>query len=360
MDFYTLLGITRAASSIEVERAYRRLQRRYHPGVNPGDRVAENLYRQIQEAFDVLGDVERRRQYDNGTSDAAPSGQPAAVAFEGFDFSAPAEGNLAATFSELFADVFHNAAREATTPTKGGDISLLVDVPFVDAMRGCQVPVSLTRLERCPTCAGAGALRRSMALCAGCRGEGARRWARGHMVFTKPCELCEGTGQTAAEPCRPCRGAGVMPRTEVVTVDVPAGIDSGARIVVPGRGHRGALNGPAGDLYVTVHVGQHPHFRRVGSDLHLTVPISVTEAAFGGTIEVPSLEGPLEVVLPVGGSSGSQVVIDGKGVTGPAGRGSLVLTLQISLPASLDERSRALLDEFGRLNRADVRRQLFT
>lgn len=359
MDFYALLGVTRAASPSEVERAYRRLQRRYHPGVNPGDRVAEALYRQIQEAFDVLGDVERRRQYDSGAA-GVPAASDAAVAFEGFDFSSAANGSMAATFSELFADVFHQAAREATTPTRGEDVVLGIDVPFLDAMRGCEVPVSLTRLERCPSCGGAGRQQRHVSVCQACRGQGTQRWTRGHMVFSKPCEVCEGTGQSASEVCRPCLGSGVGPRTTVVTVSVPAGVEDGARVVVPGHGHRGARGGPTGDLYVTVVVGSHPHFTRRGRDLHMTVPITVDEAALGGTIEVPSLQGALQVDLPEGCGADHVVTVPGHGVPVAGAPGDLVLTLKLTLPEVLDERSRDLLAEFGRRNGADVRRSLFS
>jgi molecular chaperone DnaJ len=360
MDLYAVLGVTRAASRPELERAYRRLQRRYHPGVNPGDRVAETMYRQIQEAFDILGDVERRRQYDSGQSPASGGSQPV-VAFEGFDFSAPAEGPLAATFAELFSDVFQQAAREATTPSEGGDLSLSLHVPFAEAMRGCRVPLSVTRRERCAACSGAGRLGRAPTLCAGCRGEGVRRWARGHMVFTKPCEVCEGTGQTSTEVCRYCRGDGAAPRTEVISVVVPAGIESGSQLTVPGHGHAGARSGSTGDLLVTILVGEHRAFRRAGRDLHLAVPVTVAEAVLGAEIEVPTLGAPVRVAVPAGSSSGRQIRLPGLGIPASAlgPTGDLVLTLSITLPSALDAESVELIREFGRRNVADVRQELF-
>ena len=360
MDFYSLLGVTRTASLADVERAYRRLARRYHPGLNPGDRVAEQTYERIQEAYRTLGDADRRRAYDRGAFASGEDAAPVSVSFEGFDFSTPAEGPLAATFSELFSEVFQQAAREATTPSRGADLALTLHAPFADAMRGCDVPVSVTRHERCVGCGGRGHVRRATGQCPACEGHGSRRWARGHMVFTKPCELCHGEGQAASETCRLCRGVGVMPRTEVVTIHIPPGIESGARLVVPGHGHAGSLGGPSGDLYVTVEVGEHPIFRRVGPDVHLSLPVAVHEAALGAVIMVPTLDGAVRVRVPVGAASGQQIILRGHGgLRGPDERGDLVATLQIVLPSSLDERSRELLLEFGRLNGDDVRRHYF-
>jgi molecular chaperone DnaJ len=359
VDLYALLGVTRTASAVEVERAYRRLTRRYHPGVNPGDRVAERLYQQVQEAYLVLGDAERRREYDRGSAPAADEAPP--VAFDGFDFSVAVDGPLAATFSELFSDVFQQAAREATTPSRGLDVPVTLHLPFEDAVRGTQVPLSVTRHERCAGCRGRGFLARSVGVCAVCAGDGVRKWARGHMVFSKTCEACGGNGQSVRDACVACHGAGVTPRTEVVTIDIPPGLESGSRVAVPGRGHAGALGGPAGDLYVTVEVGTHRYLTRRGADLHLMLPVAIHEAAFGAVVTVPGLDGPVRVRIPAGTRSGATVVVRGRGgvKTGVAERGDLVVTVQIALPTKLDARSRELLREFGQINTGDVRQGLF-
>lgn len=359
MDLYTLLGVTRTASAAEVERAYRRLARRYHPGVNPGDRVAERLFQQVQEAYLVLGDAGRRREYDRGSAPATDQAPP--LAFEGFDFSSAADGPLAATFSELFSDVFQQAARAATTPSGGLDVSVTLHLPFEDAVRGCQVPLSVTRHERCGGCRGRGFLARNVAACPVCAGEGMRKWARGHMVFSKTCEACGGNGQSVRDVCAACHGAGVAPRTEVVTIDVPPGLESGSRVAVPGRGHAGALGGPSGDLYVTVEVGTHRYFTRQGADLRLTLPVAIHEAAFGAVVTVPGLDGPVRVRVPAGTRSGASLVVRGCGGVKPGmeERGDMVVTVQIALPATLDARSRTLLREFGRINTGDVRHGLF-
>lgn len=361
MDLYSLLGLNRAASADEIERAYRRLARRYHPGVNPGDRVAEEMYRQIQHAYAVLADLERRREYDRGATRAHVPVE-AAVSFEGFDFSAPAEGPLAATFAELFAGVFHQAAREATTPSRGGDLEVTLDLSFIDAVSGGHFPLSVLRQERCQACGGDGRVPRAAMACPPCGGQGARRFARGHMVFTTPCERCAGSGRLTTQPCRACAGVGLQSRSEVVTIALPPGIERGARVAVPGRGHAGARGGPSGDLYVTVDVGEHPFLRRVGRDLHLTLPLAVHEAALGARVDVPALNGPVRLRIPPGTSSGRRLRVQGHGVPSANGEepGDLIVETQIVLPPIRDERSRELLKEFGRLNEVDVRRELFT
>ena len=360
MDLYSLLGVTRAASAGEIERAYRRLARRYHPGINPGDRVAEEMFRQIQRAYDILADLEQRRDYDRGATPPPAQVVEASVSFEGFDFSAPAEGPLAATFAELFADVFQDAAREAVTPTRGAAVNATLRLSFADAVRGGQFPISVVRQERCGACGGAGRVARPVASCPACAGSGQRRWARGHMVFTKPCEACDGRGQVTSQPCRTCAATGIAPRSEVVTLNVPPGIEDGARVAVPGRGQAGARGGPAGDLYVTIDVAPHPFFRRDGRNLCLTLPVAAHEAALGARVDVPTLDGAVKLKIPPNTSSGARLIVRGQGVPAAAGEpGDLIVDVQIVLPPVKDERSRELLREFSRLNDVDVRRHLF-
>ncbi|MEO7190636.1 MAG: DnaJ C-terminal domain-containing protein [Vicinamibacterales bacterium] len=363
MNFYSLLGLPETASEADIERAYRRLARRYHPGVNPGDRLAEQMYQQIQAAYRVLADAERRRAYDRGTRVAPEAPVQASVAFEGFDFSTPAEGPLAATFSELFADVFRHAAGTVNAPARGADLELAIRISFLDAICGSDVPISITRQDRCVSCRGQGHVARHEAACPVCQGEGMRRWARGHMVFSRACDVCAGQGRLASTPCRVCRGTGTGVRHEVVTLHIPSGTDSNARLAVPGRGHAGPLGGGPGDLYVTVDVAPHPHFRREGRDVVVTVPLLVHEAALGAAIEVPTLNGWALMQIPAGTGSGQRFRLRDHrlGVEAEASRAvaDLVVETEIVLPPQLDDRSRELLEEFGRLNHEDVRRQRF-
>jgi len=360
MDLYALLGVSREASANEVDRAYRRLARRYHPGVNPGDRMAAELYRQVQHAFEVLGDEARRRDYDSGGHPPPVASVAVSVALEGFDFSAPAAGAEAATFSELFADVFEDAAREATTPSRGADVNLTLRLSFKDAVLGGSFPISVVRQDRCPSCAGDGRVPQPPVVCPACGGHGAKRWARGSMVFGRTCDRCEGSGRLSARACRPCAGVGLQARSEVVTVIVPAGLDAGDRLAVSGRGHAGARGGPSGDLYVAIDVEPHKYFTRQGRDLHLALPVAVHEAGLGAKIDVPTLEDPVRVKIPAGTPSGWTTRVRGRGVPAPAGAppeaaGDLVVTVQIVLPPVRDERSRELLREFAELNNQSVR-----
>jgi len=362
MDLYSLLGVARTASAGEIERAYRRLARRYHPGINPGDRVAEQMYERIGHAFEVLSDPERRRQYDRAGHSESPA-EDASVCFEGFDFSAQAEGPVAATFSELFADVFRQAARQATSPSRGVAVETTLQLSFEQAVRGGNYPLSIVRQDRCAGCGGDGRVARAPVVCPTCGGRGASRWVRGHMVFTRSCDSCGGGGRLLTEACAVCGGAGVQARSEVVTVTVPPGIESGARIAIPGRGHASSRGGRPGDLYVTVAVADHPFFRRVGRDLHLTLPVAIHEAVLGARVEVPTLDGPVRLRIPPGTPSGQRLRLRGRGVPPVPGveaeAGDLIVEMQVVLPAIRDERSRELLREFGRLNDTDVRAGLF-
>jgi molecular chaperone DnaJ len=364
MDLYSVLGVSRTATSAEIDRAFRRLARRYHPGVNPGDRVSEAMYAQIAEAHAVLMDAARRREYDRGTTNGGAVLE-SSITFEGFDFTAAAEGPRAATFSELFSDVFRQAAEEAAAPSRGADLEQDIQISFRDAARGAEMALSVTRQERCAACRGHGHVTRPPVMCPSCGGAGSRRWARGHLVFTKDCEPCAGRGRIEVDRCRACGGVGTTGRTEVVSLTIPAGIEDGDRIAVPGRGHAGARGGPAGDLYVTVRVAPHAFWRRQGRDLFLTVPVAVHEAALGARIEVPTLDGRTRLRIPPGTASGQRLRLKGQGIGAPGGTraadaGDLVIEIQIVLPASLDAASRALLEEFGRRNTEDVRRHLFT
>jgi molecular chaperone DnaJ len=365
MDLYSVLGVPRSASPDEIERAYRRLARRYHPGVNPGDRVAEERFRQVDVAYRVLADVDRRRDYDQ--RGAMPGGfaeVQAALSFEGFDFSAPAEGPGAATFSELFADVFQDAARRVVAPDRGGSLEVTLQLSFKEALLGGEFPLSIVRQERCASCRGDGLVARPAVPCPECRGEGNRRWARGHMVFTRNCERCGATGYLTSQSCRICGGMGVQPRSEVVTFPVPPGAESGMRLAVPGRGHAAPRGGQAGDLYVTIDVANHPFFTRVGRDVVLILPVAVHEAALGARVDVPMPDDePVRLRIPPGTPSGRRLRIQGRGVPSPdrdpAQAGDLLVDVQIVLPPVRDERSKELLREFGRLNPGDVRRHLF-
>jgi molecular chaperone DnaJ len=349
MDLYTLLGLAPGASSADVKRAYRRLARRYHPDINPGDRAAETLYRRICDAYETLVDPERRRAYDA----AEPrTGETVATSFEftGFDFSSAAHGAQAATFSELFADVLQPVMSPDTgRPEPGADLHATITLTFEDAMRGVERQVLVTRQDVCGACNGAGHVRTPEGRCIPCHGTGKVRWARGHMVFTKSCAACHGTGRQRTQRCAVCTGHGRHVRSDAVTVKLPAGIEDGARLRLPDRGHAGRHGGRNGDLYVSVHVQPHAIFRRDGDDLHVIVPVGVHEAVLGSRIEVPSLEGLVRLRIPPGTPAGQRLRIAERGAPGANGRGDLIVELRVVLPQVLNDEGKALIREVGKL-----------
>ena len=360
MDYYQLLGVEPGASPAEIKRAYRRLARRYHPGINPGDRAAEALFRRISEAYETLVDPERRRQYDTLGGRTMPQSEAATFEFSGFDFSAAAHGPHAATFTELFADVLHPVVSQDTgRPEVGADLHATLTVTFEESLRGVERQVVVTRHVQCAGCGGAGQVRTPEGRCTHCHATGKLRWARGHMVFSKACAACGGTGRQRHQRCDVCVGHGRVVRSDAVPVHLPPGVADGARLRVPEKGHAGRHSGRTGDLYITVHVQPHPVFRRDRDDLFVSVPVAVHEAVLGSRLEIPTFDGPLKLRVPPGTQGGHRFRLSGRGVPGPTGtRGDLVVEVRLVLPSIVDERSKELMREFGRINDEDVRREL--
>jgi molecular chaperone DnaJ len=361
MDYYAILGLVRGASDAEIKRAYRRLARQYHPGINPGDHAAEAMFRTISEAYATLADPARRSQYDQAGPRAVPSSSEGSTfEFAGFDFSIAAHGSQAATFTELFADLLHpGLMADRPRPEIGADLHASVTIAFLDAMRGGERQVIVTRQVACEPCAGTGQVVTPEGRCVHCQATGKVRWARGHMVFSKTCAACGGTGKQRSQRCAVCGGHGRGVRTEAIPVALPAGVDDGVRLRVPEKGHAGRYGGRTGDLYVTVHVQPHPAFRREGDGLVISVPVAVHEAVLGARIEVPSLEGAAKVRIPPGTQAGQRFRLSERGVPTPAGgRGDLIVEVRLVLPSMVDERSKELMREFGRLNAEDVRKGL--
>jgi molecular chaperone DnaJ len=349
MDLYALLGLAPGASSSDIKRAYRRLSRRYHPDINPGDRAAEALYRKISEAYETLVDPDRRRTYDEGG--ARPESAGATFEFTGFDFSAGAHGPAAATFTELFAEVLHpTGTADNGRQEPGADIHAALTVSFEDSMRGGERQVVVTRQDVCAACRGTGSIRTPEGRCAPCHGTGKVRWARGHMVFTKSCAACKGTGRQRSERCAVCAGQGRHVRTDAVPVLLPPGVAEAARLRIAERGHAGRHGGRNGDLYVTVHVQPHPIFKRQGDDLCQVLAIGVHEAVLGARVDVPSLEGPVRLRIPPGTQAGQRFRLRERGApTAAGGRGDLLVEVRIVLPHVVDERGKELMREFGKL-----------
>jgi molecular chaperone DnaJ len=361
MDLYDVLGLTRGVSAGEIKRAYRRMARRFHPDINPGDRAAERRFRQIQLAYETLGEEGRRRRYDETGAIDRPA--PSSFGFEGFDFSVEVTSSHgASTFGDLFGDILRQAAAPAAVldAGRGTDLHATVEVTFLEAVHGVERQVTVTRFVACRACAGVGAVRTAETSCLPCGGTGAIRSTRGHMVFAKPCASCGGTGQQQRAACRTCGGRGLESRVESVPVAVPPGVTAGMELRLAGKGHAGPCQGPAGDLYVRVDVAPHPLFRREGDDVHVTIPLGVHEAALGTRIEIPTPHGPARLRVPPGTQSGHRFRLRDRGAPSPRTgvRGDLIAEVRIVLPEILDERSKDLLREFGRINHEDVRKDL--
>lgn len=360
MDFYVILGVKRDATQQEIRRAYRRLARRFHPDINPGDATAQQRYQLIVEAYDTLTDPSRRRHYDAGGSAAPPS--ESTFAFEGFDFDRHAEGDRASTFGDLFADVLSRAAGATgeRTPENGADLYGDVELSFDESLHGARRLLTVTRLEACARCRGVGRVAAADGACPTCGGEGRVRGSRGHMVFSRPCPTCQGAGQQRERVCQGCGGEGVHPVTEVVEVAVPAGVETGATLRVPMKGNAGRRGGRHGDLWVAVRVEAHALFRREGLDLHLDVPVAIYEAALGAKIDVPTPEGWCRVRIPPGTQSGQRLRVRDRGIQSSESgrRGDLIVQVRLVLPPLVDERAREVMRELARLHPENVRQHL--
>lgn len=360
MDLYIVLGVDRGAPSGDIKKAYRRLARRLHPDINPGDREAAARFRQVLDAYETLIDPDRRRRYDAGQLGGIAEDEAASFGFAGFDFSNRVHAERTTTFGELFEEVFsRRVGREpADGAEHGADIHARTVLTFEEAWHGVQRAVTVTRQDSCRACAGSGYQRVAETRCVACEGTGAVRSVRGHMVFAKNCPTCAGSGRLKQEECTPCRGQGVEPRSETLNVRIPAGVAAGARVRIGGKGHAGVRGGLPGDLLIDVDVLDHPVYRREGDELHLSVPIAIHEAALGARIDIETPDGPVRLRVPPGTQSGQRFRLRERGAVGRNGRrGDLVAEVRMRLPKVLGERSKELLREFGRINGESVREQ---
>ena len=357
MDLYVVLGLPHGATDADIKRAYRRLARRFHPDINPGDRAAATRFRQILDAYETLMDPTRRSRYDAGLGEDPRS--QSTTGFEGFDFSARGVDH-SATFGDLFAEVLTNRGMRRSSPERGADLHQTSRLTFDEAFSGTTRTITVTRRETCRTCAGTGRTRVSHGPCLACHGSGSIRSVRGHMVFTRSCPTCGGTGQQVPRLCEPCSGTGQETRSETVQVRIPPGVNDGDRVRVPGKGNAGVHGGPPGDLYIATQVASHPLFRREGDDLHLVLPIAVHEAALGAKVEVPTPDGgSARLRVPPGTQSGQRFRLRERGAasTRDGRRGDLIVEARLMLPRVLDERSKELLREFGKINGENVREE---
>ncbi len=378
-DYYATLGVSRSAKPEEIRKAYRRLARKHHPDLNPANKAAEEKFKEISEAYEVLSDEKKRKVYDQYGfyADNIPPGGygPAAGAsrgsqgfdFSGFDFSdwspdSEKQGGFGSSFRDLFSQFFsRGGGREAERegPERGADIEHRMHLAFWDAIRGTQVRISVAREEACATCRGSGAASGPAVTCAACGGSGKATRQAGTMRFSVTCPQCGGSGRERRR-CASCGATGHVRRPEAFEVRIPPGVDTGSRVRVPGKGNAGVNGGPPGDLFIVTEVEPHSLFERKGDNIYVKVAITVTEAALGAKIEVPTLDGPTTIKIPPGTQSGQRLRIRGKGAPSLRGnvRGDQFVEVQVYVPRVVDERSKEILREFARLNPEDPRKDL--
>ncbi len=367
-DYYKILGVQRSAAAKEIRNAYRKLARKYHPDINPGDKAAEEKFKEISVAYEVLGDSEKRKRYDEfGEEGLSPGFDPEkARAYQKWQQGSAQTGGSfrfdPGDLDDLFgfgAGEFTGFASSARSPVRGEDIETQMEVDFLDAVRGFQTSLRIQRPVRCSRCDGKGTRGSSTVVCPECRGSGQKTFTRQGLNLRQTCPRCLGSGSLAGQPCDACVGAGRVIGVETVRVNIPPGAETGKRIRVPGKGASGMRGGPAGDLFIMPRVRPHPLFTREGNHLSLELPITIGEALTGTVIEVPTPSGPVKVKVPPGSQSGQRLRIKGKGVpqhgTSPAG--DLYLRLMIKAPK--DDIPKELIETLDKAYRGeDVRKDL--
>ncbi len=364
-DYYEVLGISRKASDKEIKKAYRKLARKYHPDVNPGDKAAEAKFKEITEAYEVLSDPEKRRKYDLFGHQAPGSGfeGPRPSGFEGIDWSGfDLSGHGFGDLGDLFSGLFGREARTApSTPAKGRDIHYTLDLNFEDAIRGLSTQITIQRDVLCEVCRGKGIQEGGNGeVCPDCGGSGQRQISKGPFRMAQTCIRCHGIGKVNLSPCGSCMGRGTILKSERISVKIPAGVDNGSRVRVQGKGGPGKGGGPPGDLYIITRIKPHPFLERKGDNLYSEVPITIAEAALGAKIDVPTVDGIASMRIPPETSSNQVFRLRGKGVPHlkGGGRGDHYVKVKVIVPKNLDVRSQELLREFDRLNPEDPRRDL--
>ena len=353
-DYYEVLGVSKGASEDEIKRAYKKLARKYHPDMNPGDKEAEEKFKEVNEANEVLSNPEKKAKYDQfgfaGVDPNYGAGQGGYGGAGGFDF-----GDLGDIFGSFFGGGFGGGGRRnPNAPQRGESIRASLSVEFTEAAFGCEKSITIDRSEQCPTCKGKGcAPGTTPEVCTECHGTGtvtqAQRTPFGMMQSQTVCPKCRGKGQIIHQPCPDCRGAGAVRKRRTIQVNIPAGIDNGQTISLRGQGHSGKNGGPAGDLLITVMVRPHEIFRRDGTAVFCEAPITFTQAVLGGTLEIPTIDGKVKYDIPEGTQTGTVFRLRGKGipVLNGRGRGDQYVTVNIETPRNLNREQKEALKKFS-------------
>ena len=380
-DYYKTLGVERTASADDIRKAYRKLARKHHPDLNPGDKASEDKFKTVQEAYDVLSDEKKKQMFDqvgfyseNGMPAGARPGAPN-MGFGGFDFSdftrgagsyaggrpAPNAGE-SSNFQDIFSQWFGRQNEPQTSaPDKGTDLEYGLSIDFWQAIRGTQVRLKINRQEVCATCGGSGARPGANTVCPECNGSGNVTQMAGAMRFSLQCPRCEGSGRLTNR-CATCAGDGRITSSDTVEVRIPAGAQEGSRLRVAGKGNAGTHGATPGDLYITVRVEPHPFFRRHGDDIEITVPVRIDEAGLGTKIEVPTIDGRALLKIPQGTKNGQKFRLREKGVLNSrtSTRGDQLVEVSLEAPVVNDERTKTLLREYAELHPEDPRTEMWS
>ena len=355
-DYYEVLGVDKSASDADIKKAYRSLAKKYHPDMNPGDKEAEQKFKEVNEAYAVLSDADKRKKYDTYGHDAF---DPTAggSGFSGFgDFGGFDMGGFGDIFSSFFGG--GTSSRRQNGPVRGDDVNVRITLSFEEAVFGVKKDITYRRTQRCAECSGTGAAKGSQPkTCTKCSGSGQirvqQRTPLGVMQTQRTCDACGGRGTVIENPCKACRGTGTVQATKTLEVSIPAGIDNGQRISLRGQGSDGLRGGSAGDLLISVAVKAHPVFERDGYDIYCEVPITFTEATLGAEIDIPTLEGKEKFTVPEGTQTGTSFMLKQKGVpyvNNSSRRGDLIITVVIEVPKNLSSAQKEKLREFAELS----------
>ena len=390
-DYYETLGIARSADGDEIRKAYRKLARKYHPDLNPGDKAAEDRFKKVQEAYDILSDESKKKVYDQyGVySDNLPPNPGAGGAsqggpnFDGFDFAeylrqqqrpgasptngysnpAPDEpGGSGSSFRDIFSEMFGGSKRGRTAqPERGADLEYGLNIDFWQSIKGTQVRLNISRQETCEVCHGSGASGNSVAVCPECDGTGTVTQMAGAMKFNLTCNRCGGSGRLK-NACPNCRGEGRLSHPDSVEVRIPQGVPSGSRLRVPGKGNAGTVGGAPGDLYITIRVEDHIFFKRDGDNIEIKIPLTVSEAGLGAKIEVPTIDGRALLKIPQGTQNGQKFRLREKGIFNARKntRGDEIVEVFLQAPDVHDERTRELLRQLAQVQTEDVRTEVWS
>src|SRR5512139_1693910 len=366
-DYYDVLGVKKDASEADIKKAFRKLARKYHPDINPGDKSAEQKFKELNEAYEVLSDVKKRQQYDQFGHGAFEQGfsqgaGPGAGGFGVEGFGGPgAEQFGRGGFGDIFGNIFGERAARPRGPQKGEDITYTVEVDLEDAIFGRTMQVDLEREVNCTACGGSGAQPGTKPqTCTTCGGAGTVSQGRGFMQFSQTCPVCRGEGTINPNPCRSCGGRGVTSRSERINVKIPPGVDNGSRVRVAGMGGAGVQGGPPGDVYIVTRVKPHHYFERKGDNLYSEAKVTMKEAVVGDKVEIPTVDGMVMLSLPQGVQTGQQLKLKGKGVPhfGGGGTGDHYVSIRVVTPTGMTDRGKELLRELDRMQPANPRQDV--